>query len=175
MALIPVLTLPDPRLRAKALSVNIVNEDVIKLTNDMLETMYHEDGIGLAANQIGILQRVIVLDLGRDYHPDPLKMINPEIIWRSEDNHRVQEGCLSVPDAWGDVYRPHHIKVRYLNQNNEVTEFEAEGLLSSSIQHEIDHLDGILFVDHLSPLKKRMFMARAVKNKKRALRHHAER
>lgn len=171
MALLPVITLPDPRLRTKADPVACIDQSIKQLVDDMLETMYHEDGIGLAANQVGVLKRIVVVDLGREHHHQPLKMVNPEIIWKSDEDHMVQEACLSVPDGWGEVYRPYHIKVRYLDENNQSQECDAQGLLSCCIQHEIDHLDGILYVDHLSPIKKRLLIARAVKSKKRSLRH----
>jgi peptide deformylase len=167
MALLPIISIPDPRLRAKALPVDQVDDGIRHLMDDMMETMRYKDrGIGLAANQVGILKRVVVIDIGRDYHPHPLKMANPEIFWRSDEPHSIEESCLSIPDQWASVKRHNRVKVRYLNENNVSQEIEAEGLLSICLQHELDHLDGILFIDHLSEVKRRMLVTRALKAKR---------
>ncbi len=164
MALLKIIALPDQRLRTKAIAVENVDEKIRQLMDDMLETMLYKDrGIGLAANQVGILRRILVIDIGREYHPLPFKMANPEIIWRSDDEYAVQEGCLSVPDQWAEIPRANRVKVRFLDENNVQQELEAEGLLSCCIQHEIDHLDGILFADHLSSVKRRIMFTRAIK------------
>jgi peptide deformylase len=172
MAILPILSIPDTRLRTKALPVATVDTEIQSLMHDMLETMHYQDrGIGLAANQVGVLKRIIVVDIGREYHPHPLKMANPEVFWHSTDFHTIQEGCLSVPEQWAEISRFNHIKVRYLDENNTPQELEAQGLLSCCIQHEIDHLDGVLFVDHLSEMKRRVLISRALKAKKNLQRH----
>ncbi|HVJ33003.1 MAG TPA: peptide deformylase [Terriglobia bacterium] len=167
MALLPILVAPDPRLKKIAKPVAAVDATVRKLMDDMLETMYRAPGIGLAAPQVGVLQRVIVLDLAHeDEKPQPLRMANPELIWVSDDDASYNEGCLSVPDHYADVVRPAGIKVRYLDENNEKQELEADGLLATCIQHEIDHLDGILFIDHLTALKRNVILRKLLKAKK---------
>jgi peptide deformylase len=129
--------------------------------------MYRAPGIGLAAPQVGVLQRVIVLDLAHeDEKPQPLRMANPELVWVSDDDASYNEGCLSVPDHYADVVRPAAIRVRYLNENNEAKELEADGLLATCIQHEIDHLDGVLFIDHLTALKRNVILRKLLKAKK---------
>jgi peptide deformylase len=133
----------------------------------MLETMYRAPGIGLAAPQVGVLQRVIVLDLAHEGEdPQPLRMANPELTWVSDDDAAYNEGCLSVPDHYADVVRPAAIKVRYLDHDNKAREMTAEGLLATCIQHEIDHLDGILFIDHISALKRNVILRKLLKAKK---------
>jgi peptide deformylase len=167
MALLPILVAPDPRLKKIAKPVAAVDATVRKLMDDMLETMYRAPGIGLAAPQVGVLQRVIVLDLAHEGEdPQPLRMANPELIWVSDDDAAYNEGCLSVPDHYADVVRPAGIKVRYLDQDNQSRELEAEGLLATCIQHEIDHLDGILFIDHISALKRNVILRKLLKAKK---------
>jgi len=152
MALLDILHFPDPRLRRQAVAVSEVNSDVVRLVDDMLETMYEAAGIGLAATQINVHQRVVVIDVSED-HDQPLVFINPEII----EQHGVEEGdegCLSVPGFYEKVQRAEQIRVRALNQQGEVFELEADELLAVCIQHEIDHLDGKLFVDYISSLKR---------------------
>jgi len=167
MALLPILTAPDPRLKQTAKPVAAVDDAVHQLMTDMLETMYRAPGIGLAAPQVGVLQRVIVLDIAReDEKPQPLLMANPELVWVSDEDAVYNEGCLSVPDHYADVARPAAIKVRYLDENNKARELEAEGLLATCIQHEIDHLDGILFIDHLTALKRNIILRKLLKAKK---------
>ena len=167
MALLPIITAPDPRLKQIAKPVEKVDAEVRKLMDDMLETMYAAPGIGLAAPQVGVLKRVIVLDLARDDEdPQPLKMANPEIVWVSEDDAVYNEGCLSLPDHYADVTRPAACKVRYLDYQNEIRILEADGLLATCLQHEIDHLDGVLFVDHLTALKRNMILRKLLKAKK---------
>lgn len=157
MALLTILTAPDPRLTRVAKPVPKVDEAVQKLMDDMLETMYANDGIGLAATQVGVAQRVIVIDTNfgqDDLPPNPIKMANPELIWMAEKHATREEGCLSVPEHSAEIDRPEAITVRYLDETNTPQEQQAEGLLATCIQHEIDHLDGILFIDHLSRLKR---------------------
>lgn len=155
MAIRPILTAPDPRLREISKPVDKVDDDLRALMDDMLETMYDAPGIGLAAIQIGEPLRVIVMDLaGEDEDPQPLYFVNPEILDPSEDQATYQEGCLSVPEFFDDVERPATCRVKYLDYDGTEQLLEAEGLLATCIQHEMDHLEGILFIDHLSRLKR---------------------
>jgi peptide deformylase len=167
MAILPIITAPDPRLKQIAAPVEKVDGEVRKLMADLLETMYAAPGIGLAAPQVGALKRVIVLDLARDdEEPQPLKMANPEVVWVSDDDAVYNEGCLSLPEHYADVVRPAACHVRYLDEQNEIRLLEAEGLLATCVQHEIDHLEGILFVDHLTALKRNMILRKLLKAKK---------
>jgi peptide deformylase len=169
MALLPILVAPDPRLNQKAKPVAKVDARVRKLMDDMLETMYIAPGIGLAAPQVGVLERVIVLDLAHEGEaPRPLRMANPELLWVSDEDAVYNEGCLSLPEHYADVTRPARIKVRYLDENNKTIELEAEGLLATCIQHEMDHLQGILFIDHLTALKRNIILRKLLKAKKTA-------
>ncbi len=167
MALLPILTAPDPRLKKKAKPVERVDAGVRRLMDDMLLTMYAAPGIGLAAPQVGVLKRVLVLDLsGKDQPAQPLRMANPAIVWVSDDDASYEEGCLSVPEHYAEVVRPKAVRVRYLDEENRLRELAAEGLLATCVQHEIDHLDGILFIDHLSALKRNMILRKLVKERK---------
>ncbi|MDP2700324.1 peptide deformylase [Thalassospira sp.] len=167
MALRDILIIPDPRLKQECEPVAVVDDGVRALLDDMLETMYAAPGIGLAAPQIGVMQRAIVIDVADDKEkPQPLKMINPEIIWESEDVATYQEGCLSIPDQYADIERPVEVGVRYLDENGKEQEIEADGLLATCLQHEIDHLDGILFTDYLSALKRNMILKKVQKLQK---------
>ncbi|HWA48687.1 MAG TPA: peptide deformylase [Dongiaceae bacterium] len=167
MALLPILTAPDPLLKKVSQPVKQVDDGVRRLMDDMLETMYHAPGIGLAAPQVGVLKRVIVLDLAREEEePQPLKLANPEIVWVSDDDATYNEGCLSVPEHYADVVRPARCRVKYLDYNNKAQEIEADGLLATCLQHEIDHLDGILFIDHLTSLKRNIILRKLLKSKK---------
>jgi peptide deformylase len=167
MALLPILTAPDPELKKISQPVKQVDAGIRKLMDDMLETMYHAPGIGLAAPQVGVLKRVIVLDLAREgEEPQPLRIANPEILWVSDDDATYNEGCLSVPEHYADVVRPAACRVKYLDQDNQQREIEAEGLLATCIQHEIDHLDGVLFIDHLTSLKRNIILRKLLKAKK---------
>ena len=169
MALLPILTAPDPALKKISAPVKQVDASVRKLMDDMLETMYHAPGIGLAAPQVGVLKRVIVLDLAREgEEPQPLRIANPEIVWVSDDDATYNEGCLSVPEHYADVVRPGACRVKYLDQDNKQQEMAAEGLLATCLQHEIDHLDGVLFIDHLTALKRNMILRKLLKAKKAA-------
>jgi len=169
MALLPILTAPDPRLKQKAQPVLAVDAAVRRLMDDMLETMYRAPGIGLAAPQVGVLQRVIVLDVaGEGETPKPYRMANPELVWVSDDDSIYNEGCLSVPEHYADVARPASIRLRYLDENNEGRELAADGLLATCVQHEIDHLDGILFIDHLTALKRNIILRKLLKARKDA-------
>jgi len=167
MAVLPIITAPDPRLKRIAEPVKKVDAEVRRLMDDMLETMYKAPGIGLAAPQVGALKRVIVIDIAReDEKPEPLRMANPELIWVSEEDAVYNEGCLSLPEHYADVTRPAAIKVRYIDHENEIRVLEADGLLATCIQHEMDHLEGILFVDHLTALKRNIILRKLLKAKK---------
>lgn len=188
MALRPILIAPDPRLKDVSLPVAEVTDEVRALMDDMLETMYAAPGIGLAAIQIGVAKRVIVIDLGKrsdadrddddddddedaddeekKFEPDPLYFVNPEIVWASEELAVCEEGCLSVPDLYDEVERPARVKVRYLDYHGRAQEVDAEGMLSVCIQHEMDHLEGTLFIDHLSRLKREMMLKKLTKARK---------
>jgi peptide deformylase len=167
MALLPIITAPDPRLKLKARPVPAVDAKVRRLMDDMLETMYHSVGVGLAAPQVGVAQRVIVIDVARDGEPpQPMRIANPEILWRSEDIISASEGCLSLPEHYAEVERPAAIRLRYLDHENEIRELDAKGLLATCVQHEIDHLDGLLFVDHISALKRGIILRKLAKTKR---------
>ena len=167
MALLDIITAPDPRLKRKADPVTAVDAATAKLMADMLETMYEAPGIGLAAPQVGVLKRIIVADPAREEEdPRPLKMANPEILWVSDACKPHEEGCLSLPDEYEMVTRPDRIRVRYVDETDTPRELEADGLLAVVIQHEMDHLDGVLFVDHISTLKRNMILRRLTKQKK---------
>jgi peptide deformylase len=169
MAVLDILTAPDPRLKRKASPVTRVDGEIRRLMDDMLETMYAAPGIGLAAPQVGVSKRVIVLDIARkDEPPHPLRLANPEIVWVSDDDVSYEEGCLSVPDHYAEVLRPRAVRVRFLDANDELREIKADGLLATCLQHEIDHLDGILFIDHLSALKRNMILRKLLKERKAA-------
>ncbi|TNF35278.1 MAG: peptide deformylase [Gammaproteobacteria bacterium] len=153
MALLEILEFPDPRLRKKAAPVTEVNEAIRTLADNMLETMYAAPGIGLAATQVNVQKRVVVIDLSEEKNA-PLVLINPEFAVIDPEQHEYQEGCLSVPGFYETVCRPQRIRVSALDRHGKALDFEAEGLLAVCIQHEIDHLDGKLFVDYLSTLKR---------------------
>lgn len=167
MAIREILTVPHPVLKQVSVNVDAVDDDLRALMDDMLETMYAAPGIGLAAVQIGVPKRVIVMDLAREGEPpQPRYYVNPEILWASEDTAPYEEGCLSVPEIFDEVERPSRVKLRYLNYQGEQVEEDAEGLFAVCIQHEMDHLNGVLFIDHLSRLKREQ----AVKKVKKLVR-----
>jgi peptide deformylase len=167
MAVLDILIAPHPVLKTKAKPVEKVDARIAKLMDDMVETMYAADGIGLAAPQIGLSERVIVVDVhGKDEKPNPIRLANPEIVWASEEKVPCEEGCLSIPDLYAEVVRPKAVRVRYLDEKNESREIEAEGMLATCLQHEIDHLDGVLFVDYLSSLKRGMIMRKLQKHQR---------
>ena len=169
MSILPIITAPDPRLKLKAKPVAAVDDRIRRLMDDMLETMYLAPGIGLAAPQVGVTKCVLVLDVaGEGENPAPLKIANPEILWRSEELATYSEGCLSLPEHYADVTRPAEIKLRYLDYQNEVRELHAKGLLATVIQHEMDHLEGTLFVDHISALKRNIILRKLAKAKRQA-------
>ena len=167
MALLPIITAPDPRLKLKAKPVVEVDDEVRRLMDDMLETMYAAPGIGLAAPQVGVLRRIIVVDTAREGEdPKPLKLANPEILWRSDELAVYSEGCLSLPEHYADVERPAAIKLRYLDYQNEIRTLDLQGLPATCIQHEMDHLEGVLFVDHISALKRNIILRKLAKAKR---------
>ena len=151
MALLPIITAPDPRLKVVCEPVETVTDEIRKLMDDMLETMYAAPGIGLAAPQVGVTKRVVVIDTAReDEKPAPMRLVNPEVVWASEETKIYDEGCLSVPEHYSEVERPDRVRLRYLDTDNQQVEVEVDGLTAVCVQHEIDHLDGILFVGHIS-------------------------
>ena len=155
MAIRPILVLPDQRLRTVADHVDKVDDEIKKLAKDMLDTMYAAPGIGLAAPQVGELKRVVVMDLAKDGEtPDPIVMINPEILKFSEDTVTTEEGCLSIPDLYYDVERPAEVTVRYTDLDGKTVTRDATDRLAICVQHELDHLDGVLYIDYLSRLKR---------------------
>ena len=166
MAIRDILTVPHPLLKKVSEPVETVDDELRALMDDMLETMYDAPGIGLAAVQIGVPKRVIVMDIsrGEDDAREPRYFVNPEITWASEETQPYEEGCLSVPDIYDQIERPARVKLRYLNYQGEPVEEEAEGIFAVCIQHEMDHLEGVLFIDHLSRLKRE----RAVQKVKKA-------
>lgn len=170
MALRDIITAPDPRLKVKSKPVEGGVTDAHRvLMDDMLETMYAAPGIGLAAIQIGAPLRIIVMDIARDEEPKaPRFFINPEILWASEELKLWEEGCLSVPDIYDEVERPAQVKLRYLDYHGEPVEEDADGLFATCIQHEMDHLEGVLFIDHLSRLKRENVIRKLKKAKKEA-------
>ncbi len=174
MAKQPIIWAPDPVLKTKCEPVAAVDDAVRALMDDMLDTMYAAPGIGLAAPQIGVTKRVIVVDVSdKDEPRNPICLANPEILWKAEETAPHEEGCLSIPDLYADVERPVAVRVAYLDRDGEKREIEADGLLGICLQHEIDHIDGVLFVDHLSSLKRNMIMKKMVKAKKARAREQA--
>ena len=167
MALREILIEPNKILREKSLTVKVVDEDLQKLMDDMLETMYAAPGIGLAAIQVGVPKRVIVLDIApKDKPKNPMFFVNPEIISKSENSSTYEEGCLSVPGQFAEINRPDKCHIKYLDYYGQPKEIKADGMLATCIQHEIDHLEGILFIDYLSKLKKTMIVKKLSKQKK---------
>jgi len=169
MTILPVIIAPDPRLKIKCRPVERVDDAVRRLMDDMLETMYRVPGIGLAAPQVGDERRVIVVDVvDEDAEPNPVQMANPELVWVSDKMLNQEEGCLSLPEHYAEVERHDAIRVRYLDYGGEIRETEVTGVLATCIQHEMDHLDGILFVDRISSLKRNMILRKLSKAKKQA-------
>jgi len=157
MSILPIITLPDPLLRQLSKPVERVDDELRKFADDMLETMYDAPGIGLAAIQVGQPLRMLVLDIAKeDEEPSPHLFINPEIVKRSDAVNIHEEGCLSIPDYYAEVERPAAISLTYIDHKGDKKEYEADGLLATCLQHEIDHLNGVLFIDHISKLKRDM-------------------
>ncbi|MCA6285617.1 peptide deformylase [Phenylobacterium sp.] len=164
MAVLDILTVPNPVLKQVSTPVEQVDDDLRRLMDDMLETMYAAPGIGLAAIQVGVPKQVIVMDLARQGEPpEPRYFVNPEILWASEETAPYEEGCLSVPEIYDEVDRPARVKLRYLDYHGKDVTEDAEGLFAVCIQHEMDHLKGVLFIDHLSRLKRDRAVARVRK------------
>ena len=169
MTIRPILIAPDPRLKAVSEPVENVDSEIRKLAEDMADSMYAADGIGLAAIQIGVAKRLIVMDLDqKDGKKNWRAFINPKITWASEEMATFEEGCLSVPEIWDDVERPARIKAEYLDLDGKKVEIEADGMLATCLQHEMDHLQGVLFIDHFSRLKRSMALKKLEKAKKLA-------
>ena len=167
MALREILVVPDPRLKQVSKPVDKVDDELRALMDDMLETMYAAPGIGLAAVQVGVAKRVIVMDLARpEEEKQPRYFVNPEILWASEETAPYEEGCLSVPEIYDAVERPARCRLKYLGYDGQPVEEEAEGLYAVCIQHEFDHLEGVLFIDHLSRLKRERAVAKVKKLKR---------
>lgn len=169
MSILTILTLPDKRLRQVSAPVEKVTPEILALAGDMFETMYAAPGIGLAAVQIGVLQRLVVLDVGEreGAEKNPQIFVNPEITWASDEKSTYEEGCLSIPGYEEDVERPASIKVSYLDRNGKKQEIEASGLLATCLQHEIDHINGKLFIDHISGLKRALITKKFQKKNER--------
>lgn len=164
----PILIHPDPRLKKLCTPVADLSDDLRALADDMLETMYAAPGIGLAAPQIGVLDRLIVMDCEKDETspPKPMVLFNPEIIDASDDTNVYEEGCLSIPDQFAEVTRPAEVRVRWIDRDGNLQEQDMDGLWATCVQHEIDHLDGKLFIDYLKPLKRQMITRKMVKLKR---------
>ena len=166
MALLPIIVAPDPRLNVKCENVDQVTDDLKQLMDDMMETMYDAPGIGLAAPQVGVTKRIIVVDVSKGENDKaPYKMINPEIIWHSDQVADYEEGCLSLPDQYAQAKRPDKIHLRYMDPDGTEQNLKANGILATCIQHEIDHLDGKLFVDHISKLRRNLIIRKLKKYK----------
>jgi len=163
----PIITAPDPRLQAVSTDVDKVADEIRRLVDDMADSMYAADGIGLAAVQVGVPKRVIVIDLDqKEGRKNPRAFINPNILWASDETAVFEEGCLSVPEIWDDVERPARIRCEYLDRDGNKQLLEADGMLATCLQHEMDHLNGVLFIDHLSRLKRSMAIKKLTKAKK---------
>jgi peptide deformylase len=167
MAVRPILILPDPRLRLICQPVAKIDDGLRALMDDMVETMHDAPGIGLAASQVGVMKRVVVLDLAKkDEPPNPMYFVNPEIVWSSAESGVYEEGCLSIPEYYEEVERPASVRARFLDREGATREILAEGLLATALQHEIDHLNGVLFIDHISRLKRDRVIKKFIKQAK---------
>lgn len=174
MAILPIITAPDPRLKVISSPITEVSDATRVLMDDLLETMYAAPGIGLAAVQVGVPERLIVMDVARSGDdPKPLYLVNPEILEKSDTMLTFEEGCLSLPDQYADVARPDEIRYRFLDYDGNEVITEAEGLHATCIQHEMDHLDGVLFVDHISKVKRQMILRKLSKQKRQELKESA--
>jgi peptide deformylase len=168
MALRDIIILPDKRLRLVSAPANAVDPELRRLVDDMFETMYEAPGIGLAAIQVGVPKRVIVMDLAKKDDPkEPRVFINPQVLWRSDEKATYEEGCLSIPEFYEEVERPAMVRVKFLDIAGAEQELEASGLMATCLQHEIDHLDGVLFIDHISKLKRDRVIKKFTKAAKR--------
>jgi peptide deformylase len=168
MTIRPLVILPDPKLRLVSEPVKEITDEIRKLADDMLETMYDAPGVGLAAIQIGVPLRMVTMDVSKtEGEREPMVLINPEVLWASEEKRVYEEGCLSIPEYYEEVERPDRVRFRYMNLKGEIVEQEAEDLMATCVQHEIDHLNGVLFIDHLSKLKRDRVMTKFKKAAKR--------
>ncbi len=166
MSIRPILLHPDPRLKAVAKPVTSIDDSLRRLAGDMLETMYDAPGVGLAAPQVGVLSRMIVMDCTKDEPPRPLVLVNPEVVWTSEEKAPYEEGCLSIPEHFADVTRPREVEVRWTDLNGQEQVQRFDGLWAVCVQHEIDHLNGKLFIDYLGPIKRGMITRKMEKLKR---------
>ena len=168
MALKKILIHPDPRLKKVANAVATVNDELRRLADDMLETMYDAPGIGLAAPQVAVMSRMLVMDCAKedDATPEPMVLINPEVVWTSEDRNVYDEGCLSIPEQYAEVERPAEVEVSWTGLDGKTMRERFDGLWATCVQHEIDHLDGKLFIDYLKPLKRQMITRKMQKLKR---------
>ena len=163
-----ILQLPNPILRQKSLEIQTVDDETRKTLNDMLETMYEANGVGLAAPQVGLLQRMLVIDIAaKEEEKQPIKMINPRMVWHSDEIQTCSEGCLSIPNQFAPVERYLTVRIEYLDENGQPQTLMANDFLAVAVQHEMDHLDGIIFIDHISPLRRKMLLKRHEKQLKR--------
>jgi peptide deformylase len=168
MAVRDIIVLPDKRLRLTSEPVKAVDAEVRKLVDDMFETMYKAPGVGLAAIQVGVPRRIVTVDTAKkDEEKKPLALLNPEVIWSSEEKGTYEEGCLSIPEYYEEVERPAQVKVRYTDLDGKTQEVGADGLLATVLQHEIDHINGVLFIDHISKLKRDRVIKKFAKAAKR--------
>ena len=169
MAVRDIIILPDKRLRLVSEPVKTIDREIKTLVADMFETMYDAPGIGLAAIQVGVPRRVVTMDLSKkEEAQEPRVFINPEVLWRSDEKAKYEEGCLSIPEFYEEVERPVQVRVKYLDLEGEALEIEANGLLATCLQHEIDHLNGVLFIDHMSKLKRDRVIKKYAKAAKKA-------
>lgn len=168
MTLRPIIIHPDPRLKKHCAPVDAVDNDIRKLADDMLATMYDAPGVGLAAPQVGVMKRLFVMDCVKDKAaaPDPMVLINPEILWQSEETNVYEEGCLSIPEQYAEVTRPAEVRMRWLGLDGQTHEEQFDSLWATCAQHENDHLDGKLFIDYLGPLKRQMITRKMEKLKR---------
>jgi peptide deformylase len=168
MSIRPLVIIPDSKLRLTSEPVKDITDEIRRLADDMLETMYDAPGVGLAAIQIGVPVRMVTMDVSKsEDERQPLVLINPEIVWASEEKRVYEEGCLSIPEYYEEVERPDRVRFRYMNLQGETIEQDADGLMATCVQHEIDHLNGVLFIDHLSKLKRDRVMTKFKKAAKR--------
>ena len=167
----PILKIPNKQLREKSDPILEIDKDIINILDNMAETMYAAPGVGLAAIQIGIKKQLVVIDCqyGENQKKNPIFLVNPKIIWRSDEKNTYKEGCLSIPEIYEDIERSLKCKINYRDKKNRLQELDCEGLLSTCVQHEIDHLNGILFIDYLSKLKKSIILKKLSKNKSRRI------
>jgi len=172
MAVLPLCTAPHPCLSTATEFVESIDDDILQLLEDMVATMYANNGIGLAANQIGVAKRLAVIDLDEDLSqanlPQPLKLINPQLIWASPQRECLVQGCLSVPEQYCEITRSVEVRVKYIDESGNTKEIHGKGLMAHCLQHEIDHLDGTLIIDHLSPLKRKMALSKLAKIRNRS-------